>query len=276
VKTYLSVVVAFIYGVTSEQNLLVYQLNSVMSMSISLSILEYEPELSRNINNLRESWAFTNIMKLVKTGRLSSIHIDVMRPPLIPNKTKFSMDLIRKLYEEFIKEINLNVHLMVSDPLSILEEMNEFIIGDDRVKIMVTVQVESFGSEEEAVRAIKDVRRYGYKAGIGLNLPTPEENLTESIAEAADIILVMSVPMGLGGQKYCSEATDRIRKISKRFPNKIIEVDGGINPETIVEALRAGARGVVIGSYITLSNNPIEALLKIDNAIKSLKAHSIL
>lgn len=245
-------------------------------MSISLSILEYEHELSRNISNLRESWAFTNIMRLVRTGRLSSIHIDVMRPPLIPNKTKFSVNLIRKLYEELIREISLNVHLMVSDPLSILEEMNGFIIDDDRVKIVVTVQVESFGSEEEAVRAIKEIKKNGYKVCVGLNLPTPEENLTERIVEAADIILVMSVPMGLGGQKYCSEATDRLRRISRRFPNKIIEVDGGINPETIVEALRAGARGVVVGSYITLSNNPVEALLKIDNVIKSLKAPSTL
>ncbi|MEM0050380.1 MAG: ribulose-phosphate 3-epimerase, partial [Candidatus Bathyarchaeia archaeon] len=104
-----------------------------------------------------------------------------------------------------------------------------------------------------------------------LNLPTPEEKLTSKIAKEADMILVMSVPMGLCGQKYHKEATGRLRVISKRFPDKIIEVDGGINPETIVEALRAGANIAVVGSYITLSDNPLEALLKIDNIIESLK-----
>ncbi|MBS7605839.1 MAG: hypothetical protein QXR62_00300 [Candidatus Bathyarchaeia archaeon] len=240
-------------------------------MSISLSILEYEPELSRRIDSLRESQAFTNIMKLIKTRRIDSIHIDAMRPPLIPDKTRFSIDLIRRLYEELKEEIPLNMHLMVSNPLEIIEDMNKFIKGENRGKVAVIVQVEAFGTEDETINAVKTIKRYGYRAGIGLNLPTPEEKLTSKIAKEADMILVMSVPMGLGGQKYHKEATGRLRGISKRFPDKIIEVDGGINPETVVEALRAGANIAVVGSYITLSDNPLEALLKIDSIIKSFK-----
>ncbi|MEM3955947.1 MAG: hypothetical protein QW424_04260 [Candidatus Bathyarchaeia archaeon] len=240
-------------------------------MSISLSILEYEPELSRRIDNLRESQAFINIMRLIKTRRIDSIHIDAMRPPLIPGKTRFSIDLIRRLYEELKEEIPLNMHLMASNPLEIIEDMNKFIKGENRGKVAVIVQVEAFGTEDETINAVKTIKRYGYRVGIGLNLPTPEEKLTSKIAKEADMILVMSVPMGLGGQKYHKEATGRLRVISKRFPDKIIEVDGGINPETIVEALRAGANIAVVGSYITLSDNPLEALLKIDNIIESLK-----
>lgn len=224
-----------------------------------------------SINNLRESLAFKNIMNLVKTGKIDSIHVDVMRPPLIPDKTKFSTDLIKRLYEELISEILLNVHLMTNDPFSIIKDMNGFIVGGDRAKVAVIVQVESFSSEDETIGALKSIKRYGYKAGISLNLLTPEEKLTNKIAEEADIILVMSVPMGLGGQKYHSEATGRIKRISKSFPDKVIEVDGGINPETIAEAWKAGARVAVIGSYITLSSNPLEALLKIDSALKALK-----
>lgn len=244
---------------------------SVVGMSISLSILEYEPELSRRIDSLRESQAFINIMRLIKTGRIDSIHIDIMRPPLIPDKTKFSIDLVRRLYEELKEEIPLNMHLMTSDPFVIIGDMNRFIESEDREKVAVIVQVEAFDTEDETINAIKTIKRYGYRVGIGLNLPTPEEKLTGRIAEEADMILVMSVPMGLGGQKYYKEATERLRRTSKRFPNKIIEVDGGINPETIVEALRAGANIAVVGSYITLSDDPLEALLRIDSIIKALK-----
>ncbi|MEM2320345.1 MAG: hypothetical protein QXS79_00445 [Candidatus Bathyarchaeia archaeon] len=240
-------------------------------MPISLSILEYEPGLSRSINNLRESWAFKNIIKLIRTGKIKGVHVDVMRPPLISDKTKFSVDLIRRLYEELIKETSLSVHLMTLEPLKLVEDMNKFMLSSDRSNITITIQVEAFSSEEETIKAIETIKRYGYRAGIGLNLPTPEEKLTEKIAEKAHVILVMSVPMGLGGQKYHSEATDRLRRISKRFTNKVIEVDGGINPETIVEAFRAGAKVAVVGSYITLSDDPVRALLKVYEVLKSSK-----
>ncbi|MEM1551012.1 MAG: ribulose-phosphate 3-epimerase [Candidatus Bathyarchaeia archaeon] len=210
-------------------------------------------------------------MKLVRTGRIGSVHIDVMRPPLIPDKNKFSIDLIRRLYEELKEETLLNIHLMTSNPLKITEDINRFIVSSDREKIAIIVQVEAFSTEDEMMKAIRSIKRYGYRAGIGLNLPTPEEKLTKRIAREANMILVMSVPMGLGGQEYCSEATEKLRRISKRFPDKIIEVDGGINPETIVEAWKAGARVAVVGSYITLNNNPIEALLKIDSILKRIK-----
>ncbi|MEM1515718.1 MAG: hypothetical protein QXT26_07605 [Thermoproteota archaeon] len=245
-----------------------------MGISISLSILEYEPELSKNINNLRESRAFINIIRLLKTGLISGVHIDVMRPPLIPNKSKFSVELIRRLYEELVGKTYLNIHLMTGNPLGIIKDINRFMTSDDRARITIIIQVESFSSEKETIGAIKATKNYGYIAGVGLNLPTPEEKLSDRIVEEAQVILVMSVPMGLGGQKYYKEATSRLSRISRRFPNKVVEVDGGINPETIIEAWRAGAKVAIVGSYITLSSNPVEALLKISNTLKLLGANS--
>lgn len=239
-------------------------------MIISLSILEYEPELSKSMGNLRENWAFKKIIDLVKTGEIGSVHIDVMRPPLIPNRTKFSINLVRKLYEELVEEIPLDIHLMTLEPLKLVEDMNKFVSNSNRQSITLIVQVEAFSSEEEIIDTIEAIKSYGYRVGVGLNLPTPEEKLTEGIVERVHIILIMSVPMGLGGQKYYSEATEKLRKVSKRFPNKVIEVDGGINPETILETWRAGARVAVIGSYITLSDNPIGALLRISNVLRSV------
>jgi ribulose-phosphate 3-epimerase len=236
---------------------------------ISLSILEYEDELSRDVNNIEESRAFINIISLANTGKIYSVHIDVMRPPMIPDKSKFPLSLIRKLYEKLIGRIRLDIHLMVDKPINLLEEINKFIARGDRANITVIVQVESFNSEEEAINSIETVRKNGYIAGISLNLPTPEEKLTEKIVNVADVILLMSVPMGSGGQSFHKESIGRIRRFSELFPDKIIEVDGGINSETIIKVRDAGARIAVVGSYITSSSNPLETLLKIDNALKT-------
>lgn len=243
-------------------------------MSIALSILEYEAELSEKVEKIVESQAFKNIIRLIETGRIHSVHIDVMRPPLIPGKIKFSTSLIRRLYEELINKTRLNAHLMVSDPIGIINEIDRFVSNEHKTKITIIVQVEAFGSENDAVEAIRLIRRYGYRVGIGLNLPTPEDMLTDRIVHEADMVLVMSVPMGLGGQRYSSTATERIRRIAGRFPGKEIWVDGGINPETIVEALRAGARVAVVGSYITLNRDPIKALAEIEDAIETFKRTS--
>lgn len=240
-----------------------------MEMLISLSILEYEPNLSENIDNLEKSRDFMNILRLVQTRKIHYVHIDVMRPPMIPGKVKFSMELIRKLYEKLRDKIALAIHLMVNDPFKMIKEINKFIVEEDRTRITIIVQVESFRSEDEAIRTIETIRGYGYKCGVSLNLPTPEDRLTDKIVNSADMILLMTVPMGSGRQKYSEEATERIKRFSRRFPDKLIEVDGGINHETIIDAWRAGARAAVVGSYITASENPVEALLNLEKQLGS-------
>lgn len=238
-------------------------------MLISLSILEYEPDLSENIDKLESSKAFLNIMRLLETGKIHGIHIDVMRPPMIPNKSKFSINLIERLYEKLRDKTSLTIHLMVDNPLQILQEINKFVREEDRANMTIIVQVESFSSEEEAVKAIEIIRGYGYKVGVSLNLPTPEDRLTSRIAGIVDVILLMTVPMGSGRQEYHKSATHKVKYFSMKFPEKIIKVDGGINPKTIIEVWRAGAKAAVIGSYITVSENPQEALLNIERSLKS-------
>lgn len=239
-----------------------------MEMLISLSILEYEPELSNNIDKLEYTEAFAKIVSLVQTEKLNSIHIDVMRPPMIPGKSRFPIGLIEKLYEKLHGKISLTIHLMVNDPLSIVEEINRFISDENRAEIIVILQVESFSSEDEAVKSIEAVKRHGYRVGVSLNLTTSRKRLTDKIVSSADLILLMTVPMGSGGQKFHEAATRRIKYFSTRFPNKIIMVDGGINPETIVKVWRAGAKAAVVGSYITTSDKPEEALLSLKSSLR--------
>ena len=112
-------------------------------MKISLSILEYEPELFKNIEKIKETSEFFQIIKLVETGMISHVHIDVMRPPMIEAKTAFHIDLIKKIYIYLHKKINLVMHLMVPQPLVIIQKINKFISKPKRDKVSIIIQVES-------------------------------------------------------------------------------------------------------------------------------------
>ena len=157
---------------------------------------------------------------------------------------------------------------MVQEPFPIVEGMNSFISKEDRAGMTVIVQRESFGSEEETIDALGFLRDLGYRTGICLNLPTPREVLTSRIVENADTVLLMSVPMGKGGQEYGKDATERIAYFFKKFPSKTIEVDGGIDRQTILKARRAGAGMVVVGSFITRSDDPEGAVLELEQSLR--------
>lgn len=186
---------------------------------------------------------------------------------MIPDRNKFSVKLICRLYETLRNEIPLATHLMVQEPFPIIEGMNEFIAKEDRAGMTVIVQRESFGSEEETIDALGFLKKLGYRTGICLNLPTPREVLTSKIVENADTVLLMSVPMGRGGQEYGEDATERIAYFSREFPCKTLEVDGGIDPQTASEAKRAGAGVLVVGSFITRNEDPERAVLELERGL---------
>jgi ribulose-phosphate 3-epimerase len=232
-------------------------------MLISLSILDYEPDLAAHIDNISESESMAVILSLIQTGKIHRVHIDVMRPPMIPNKTAFQVELIRALYQSLNDKIPLVAHLMVDNPYPIIDEMNTFIPKKERSNFAIFIQRESFSSEADTITALNFLKECNYIPGICLNLPTPSEALTADIIKVADKVLLMTVPMGAGGQEYGEEGTRRITYFSRLFPNKTIAVDGGINPETMVEAEKAGAKMAVVGAFITRNKNPIKAVLEL-------------
>jgi ribulose-phosphate 3-epimerase len=135
-------------------------------------------------------------------------------------------------------------------------------------KTLVIIQYEAYLQEDKVINALQTLHALGYKAGIGLDLPTPVEKLTKEIVDKSDLVFLMAVPMGKGGQKYDQSATEKIRHVSKAFPRKVIEVDGGINDKTIKYAKDAGAKILVIGSYITNNIEPLDVLEKISKILK--------
>ena len=237
-------------------------------MLVSLSILDYEPELAANVEDVSETEAMKTILSLVETGEIHRVHVDVMKPPMIPKRTAFNTDLIRAVYESLRGKILLGAHLMVDDPYPIIEQMNAYILRRERADFEVFVQRESFSSEADTIKALDFLKGCNYVSGICLNLPTPTEALTAPIVEASDIVLLMTVPMGAGGQGFSIEGSRRISLFSTKFLKKAIAVDGGMNPKTIVEAQKAGAKIAIVGSFITRNKSPVKAVFELDQSLE--------
>ncbi len=236
---------------------------------ISLSLLEYESDLLKHLDQFKCSKVFSQILELVVSGKLYSLHIDVMRPPLISNRSAFPIELIRRIYENLHERITLEIHLMVKEPELLIEDINKFVEPDGRTEVSMIIQREAYGSEEEVIKTLRAIKTLGYRAGIGLNLPTPFKSLTEEIIKNADLVLIMSVPMGKGGQKYDDQATERIKVIASRFPDKPIKVDGGINDKTVQSVKKAGAKILVIGSFVSMSKKPLAVLENLERMLEN-------
>jgi ribulose-phosphate 3-epimerase len=180
-------------------------------------------------------------IKAVEKVGADWIHVDVMDGHFVPNIT------IGPAVVEAVKrntKLPLDVHLMIENPDQFLEDFAK--AGSD----FLTVQVEASTHLHRTVQAIKAL---GVKAAVALNPATPVSAL-ELILEDVDMVLVMSVNPGFGGQVFIPQALQKIRDlksmIASKNPNVLIEVDGGINHKTIQSVAKAGADVFVAGSAI--------------------------
>jgi ribulose-phosphate 3-epimerase len=169
------------------------------------------------------------------------IHIDVMDGHFVPNITigPLIVNAIRP-----ITTLPLDVHLMIENPDQYIEAFAK--AGAD----YITVHVEAC---RHLHRTIHYIKSFGVKAGVVLNPATPVETIQHIIADI-DMVLLMSVNPGFGGQKFIPEVLPKIRKVKKMADDKgldlEIEIDGGVNPETAKMCIEAGANVLVAGSAI--------------------------
>lgn len=165
------------------------------------------------------------------------VHIDVMDGIFVPNIT-FGPAVIKSVREK--TKLVFDVHLMITQPERYIEEFVK--AGAD----MITVHIESTTHPH---RVIQQIKSYGVKAGIVLNPGTPAESI-KYLIDDVDMVLVMSVNPGFGGQSFIESAVRKIKEIREMNPNVDIEVDGGITDKTIGKCIEAGANIFVAGSYV--------------------------
>mgnify|MGYP000242490030 CR=1 FL=1 len=174
------------------------------------------------------------------------LHLDVMDGAFVPS-ISFGMPVLKSLRK--VTNMTFDVHMMVKDPERYVEEFQS--CGAD----MITVHAEACRDLAETVKKIHET---GADAGVAVNPDTPLSAVTD-VMDQVEMILIMSVYPGFGGQKYIPESTERIRTLRRMLDEKGLEhvhiqVDGGINRATIDEVLAAGANIIVAGSAVFGSN----------------------
>jgi ribulose-phosphate 3-epimerase len=171
------------------------------------------------------------------------IHVDVMDGRFVPNIT-FGPDIVKAIRRCTAKP--LNVHLMIVEPERFLE--NFIDAGADHL----LVQAEP-GSTIHLHRVLSRIRQLGAKAGVVLDPATPPEAV-EYVLHLCDVLLVMTVNPGFGGQAFLPEVLPKIRSLRAQCEVRglpmVIEVDGGQEPATVGQAVKAGADAIVAGSSI--------------------------
>lgn len=177
----------------------------------------------------------------VEKGGADIIHVDVMDGHFVPNIT--IGPLVVKAVRPITK-LPLDVHLMIENPDLYIEEFAK--AGAD----YITVHVEACRHLHRTIHLIKS---FGVKAGVVLNPATPAEMIQHVLSDI-DMVLLMSVNPGFGGQKFIPEVLAKISRVKEMAEQKgsniEIEVDGGINPETARQCIEAGATVLVAGSSV--------------------------
>jgi ribulose-phosphate 3-epimerase len=200
-------------------------------------------------------------VQMVEAAGADWIHLDVMDGHFVPNLTVGPpmVEALRK-----VTSLPLDVHLMMTNPDDFIPEFVD--AGAD----LLTVHVEACPHLHRTVQSIKERQ---VKAGVSLNPATSVTSVEEILGEV-DLVLVMSVNPGFGGQQFISSSLDKIRRIRTMMNNSRssahLEVDGGINPTNVASVIQAGANVLVAGSAIFGSKNIPETIRQMRTAAQTV------
>ena len=188
------------------------------------------------------------MLKILNKTNISSIHMDIMDGEFVPQKS-LSYQELKELSN--ISNKNLDIHLMVSDPEKYIDNIKDLKNIEN-----ITIHLEI---DKDIKKILNKIKMYGFKCGLSIK-PNTDISLLIPYLDYIDKILVMTVEPGLGGQPFIETSPHRISKIKSLLAtrNIIIEVDGGINNETIKKL--SDVDEAVVGSYITKSADPISQI----------------
>ena len=193
-------------------------------------------------------------IQMVNQSEADWFHLDIMDGVFVPN-ISFGMPVLKAMVQ--YTEKTLDVHLMIVDPDRYIETFAQ--IGAD----VLTVHAEACTHLNRTIQAIKDA---GVQAGVALNPHTPISVLEDVIADI-DVVCVMSVNPGFGGQKFIPNTYAKVLKlramIAAHKSATLIEIDGGVNATNCTDLVEAGADVLVAGSFVFSSENPTETIKKL-------------
>ncbi|MEM7549838.1 MAG: ribulose-phosphate 3-epimerase [Bacteroidota bacterium] len=216
-----------------------------MSLIISPSIL------ASDFANLQSE------VEMLNKSQSDWIHVDVMDGRFVPN-ISFGFPVMKAIKKHAKKP--LDVHLMIEDPDQYIEEFKNS--GADTISV-------HYEACPHLHRSIQLIKSFGCKAGVAIN-PHTSISLLEDIIKDADLVCLMSVNPGFGGQKFIentyAKTADLKELIQKKDSDCLIEIDGGVNQENAPKLKEAGADVLVAGSFVFNSSEPIETI----KALKSV------
>lgn len=202
---------------------------------------------------------FANLQKeaeMLHNSKADWFHIDVMDGVFVPN-ISFGMPVIKAIKKFSTKPFD--VHLMIVNPDKYIADFKK--VGAD----ILTVHYEACPHLHRTVQAIKNE---GMKAGVAIN-PHTNINVLEDIINDIDLVLVMSVNPGFGGQSFIENTYDKVKKlkhlITEKNASTLIEIDGGVTSENAQQLVNCGADVLVAGSFVFSSANPTQTIEALKN-----------
>ncbi|KAK0245598.1 ribulose-5-phosphate 3-epimerase [Armillaria nabsnona] len=200
--------------------------------------------------------------RMIKGGA-EWLHMDVMDGHFVPNITMGAP--ILSCVSKGIPGIFMDCHMMVAEPEKWVNDIA------DAGGALYCFHLEAT-SASDPLSLIRSIRSRNMKAGVAISPDTPSTAITDEIANAADMLLVMTVYPGRGGQKFLDRCVPKVAELRARFPEKDIEVDGGVGPSTIGVCAHAGHNVIVAGTAIFGASDPEGVIAQLKAAVNTAQA----
>ncbi len=198
-------------------------------------------------------------LERLEEAGVEALHMDVMDGNFVPNMT-YGMPIIEAVCR--LTKMPVDVHLMIRNPAQYAQAFID--AGAD----MITFHIEA---EPNPTELLQRIRSQGVAAGLAINPSTSMETMIPFVSEC-DLVLVMSVEAGFGGQTFNPNAIDRLKQLRLQFGSQILlEVDGGVNASTVRSCQQAGAELLVVGSAIFRENDYCQAITNLHRAMQVAK-----
>ncbi|KAJ4486010.1 Ribulose-phosphate 3-epimerase [Lentinula aciculospora] len=198
--------------------------------------------------------------KMIKGGA-EWLHMDVMDGHFVPNITMGAP--ILSCVHKGIPDIFMDCHMMVAQPEKWVNDIA------DAGGALYCFHLEATTDPLSLIKAIHD---RNMKAGVAISPDTPSTAITNEVGEKADMLLVMTVYPGRGGQKFLDRCVPKVAELRARFPEKDIEVDGGVGPKTIDACADAGSNVIVAGTAIFNAANPETVIQLLKDTVDTAQA----